>query len=547
MERWVVFLNGGFDPQYARGRGVHMVDVWTGAELFDFSYPDGSTTVAADDPRWQLRFPVAAPVGMMRWGTAEKMPDRFDTPDNFFDTATFGDTGGQLWTLRFHVPGTPGTDGKVTNWYGGRAFQLGSTSTSCKLCGGQPFFQITANGPTPADRVFRAYLGTGDRFNLTDKHGGTCGPSNLRACALRGCTVTLSKDSNLLSAPGTGYLKAGLTQTATCGTLTLDTASSTSPITSCTVDGKVAVVISNCPSPDPNTAPTGFTRQANVTCTELTDGYRCQRTVDQPGSALTLSDSNDAPNLGNWFFSIRIFRAGEATDPLSKPVFVTPAQAKTYDSHRSWVTQAGTTRASSTGIVLIDSTAATPATLATEQSAGWGMYYAHDGEITIDQTTVDVSWMDERTASGSTLTSGLIAWNTVQPPLSTVRSATDPTAPTVAKTCEVAMCKQVDRRVNYLYGADPVTGGISPLFLNASGAATRSVASYRLVPAQALQSTVFINKKGQVQVALTGVSPEQGAINVGAGESEDPITESGVITIDEELYACRHADAPVCK
>lgn len=543
-EKWVIILNGGFDPQYVRGRGVHMVDVWTGRELFDFSYPDGSTIVAADDPRWQLRFPVAAPVGMMRWGTAEKMPDRFEPTDNFFDTATFGDAGGQIWTLRFHVPGTIGASGKVNNWFGGRSFQLGSSSAACKLCGGQPFFQITSNGPTPADRVFRTYLGTGDRFNLTDKYGGTCGPSNLRACALRGCTVTLSKDGNLLSAPGPGFAKSGLLQAAPCGALTLDRLNSSAPFTACAVDGSVKVEVTNCPSPVPNNGLDGFTREARVSCVEATNptGYSCTRVVDVPGLQLPLSDDTDAPALGNWFFSIRTFRDGPATDPLSKPVFVTAAEAKTYDAHRGWVTQAGTTRANSTGMVLIDSTAAVPA-LATEQSAGWAMYYNHDDQVTIGSTTVTVSWMDERTGSGTTLTSGLVAWNTVQPPLSTVASVVDTTKP----TCDVSMCKQVDRRVNYLYGADPATGGISGLFLDAAGDPTRSVASYRLVPAQALQSTVFINKKGQVQVALTGVSPEQGAVNVGAGESEDPITETGVLLVDEELYTCRHADSPVCR
>ena len=43
-ERWVAMLSGGFDPQYVRGRGVHMVDVWTGNELFDFSYPTGTAS-----------------------------------------------------------------------------------------------------------------------------------------------------------------------------------------------------------------------------------------------------------------------------------------------------------------------------------------------------------------------------------------------------------------------------------------------------------------------------------------------------------------------
>jgi len=67
------------------------------------------------------------------------------------------------------------------------------------------------------------------------------------------------------------------------------------------------------------------------------------------------------------------------------------------------------------------------------------------------------------------------------------------------------------------------------------------------VPAQALQPTTFVNAKGQVSQAMTGVSPEQGAINIGGTEAEDPITEAGILLIDKELYMCRHAETPVCK
>ena len=67
-EKWVAFLNGGFDPQYLRGRGVHMVDVWSGEEIFDFSFPGSGSTVASDDPRRNLKFPVPGVVGMTGWG-----------------------------------------------------------------------------------------------------------------------------------------------------------------------------------------------------------------------------------------------------------------------------------------------------------------------------------------------------------------------------------------------------------------------------------------------------------------------------------------------
>ena len=75
-ERWVVLLAGGFDPQYVRGRGVFMLDVWTGKELFDFSYPEPGTTLASDDPRLALRFPIAATPGMVPVGPEREALER---------------------------------------------------------------------------------------------------------------------------------------------------------------------------------------------------------------------------------------------------------------------------------------------------------------------------------------------------------------------------------------------------------------------------------------------------------------------------------------
>ncbi len=144
-ERWVVFLNGGFDPQYVRGRGVHMVDVWAGNELFDFSYPNQTdASVDTGDPRRNLRFPVPGTIGMSAWGRDAVRRESAPSHDFFFDTATFSDAGGQLWALRFFTPGQLGADGRVENWFGARVFQMGLVG-DCKLCSGQPIFVITGD------------------------------------------------------------------------------------------------------------------------------------------------------------------------------------------------------------------------------------------------------------------------------------------------------------------------------------------------------------------------------------------------------------------
>jgi type IV pilus assembly protein PilY1 len=532
-ETWIAFLSGGYDAQYVRGRGVHMVNVWNGKEIFDFSYPDDLSSVASDDPRLALRFPIAGTVGMARWGEADAMKDLFGSADMYFDTATFGDTGGQLWTLRFHEPAKLDSKGLATNWFGARLLQMSASSgtTNCKLCGGQPFFYITANGPTPSLRYYRVYAGTGDRANLTDTLGGTCSPTNLRACVLRGCTVTVTQAGNLLSAPTPGFTERGLSAVA-CADLTSTQLDGTT--TSCAMGAHAKVEISCTPERD---EPGITSREAAAACSSVADGYSCSRPLNTTGRPLALTAIQ--PNLGNWFFSLRAFRSGTDTDPDTRPLFKTAAAAKIYDAHRMWVHQNLASRSASPGLTFIDSSIETTSNVATEDSNGWAMYYNHAPTVIVEGIPVTVDWRDERTSSGTILANQLVAWNTIQPALAMGEA-------TSTGSCRLSRCTQENRRVNYLYGADPVSGSLSPLFKDASGNAIRSMKTFRLVPAQSLQLTYFVDKKGRVQTAATGVSTEQGAVNVGASEPEDPVTEAGSIIIDKELYQCRHAKTPVC-
>jgi type IV pilus assembly protein PilY1 len=81
--------------------------------------------------------------------------------------------------------------------------------------------------------------------------------------------------------------------------------------------------------------------------------------------------------------------------------------------------------------------------------------------------------------------------------------------------------------------------------VDASGNIVRATSSTTLVPAMGDQPTVFVNKKGQVQVALTAVNPERGASNVTTGVMKDPAPSFGVVPISKDLHACRHsAGAP---
>lgn len=524
-ERWVAWLNGGFDEQYVRGRGVHAVDVWTGKELFDFSYPLDPTSVPAGDPRLNLRFPIPAAVGNMAWGPTAFQASQADPGHHYlFDTATFGDAGGQTWVVRYFTPGALDATGHVTNWYGARAFQMGG-QVPCALCAAQPIFYITNNIFLPTARSYRVGFGTGDRFNLLDKLGGTCGPDNIRACVMRGCTVTLDPAFNRMEATGLGFVQQGLSQVA-CSAIT-DT-QSTGGTATCTVNGSAKIAITACPG---GLATTKF---MGASCTEYADGYKCD-TTSTTGGPVAIDDTRYPITLGNMFASLLVF---SPSGPRS--IFTSAPEAKTYDDARLWFSQTGASAYTvSPGVVVrsfADNTVGTPAA---EDGPGWILYYGHGPQVTVDYHVFTVDWRDERTSSTGAVGTGLMTWYATQPTIADVTTTT-------TSSCRASKCTAESRRLSYHYGADPGTG--QPVLKDSTGALVRTIANYVQVPSQGDQKTVFVNQLGQVATGLTSVSPEKGATNVGMSDPVDPTSDVGFLDVDEELHACRHVAAnPTCK
>ncbi|HET9551913.1 MAG TPA: pilus assembly protein PilY [Anaeromyxobacteraceae bacterium] len=514
-ERWVAFLTGGFDPQYLRGQGVHMVDVWTGKELLDFSLPTSGSSVPATDPRWQLKFPVPATVSMVMWGKAAKNVAA-DPNEGFFDTATFGDAGGQLWVVRFNDPGVvDSTTGKVGNWFGARAFQMGGVGAQA-MCTAEPFFYIAANVAITSDGTLRTLAGTGDRYNLIDTNGGQCGPDNIRACQQLGCRVTLSSSGNRVTSGTAGDRQASLAATA-CGGPTL-TEPDIAASSTCGPTGKVNVAIDACPGTTTTT-----TKNIQLGCTGDARGYGCTAPVVSTGTNLT--GLSGAISQINKFFSVRIF---ELTG--KRGLFSTLAGAADYDS----------ARLTDSSLVQLDGAVAAPTVLADSSSAGWALNFNHATSVVIDGVSYTINRVDERVSSTAAVAGSCVYWNTTQ----------TTTGLAAAGKCDVSQCKQVNRRIHYFYGADVTTGAPCGLF-DSSGTPIRSTAAVALVPPAAPQYTVFINQKGQVQVGMTSVNTEMGAKNTSAGAALDPATILESIDMPRRLHDCRHADpagaAPSCK
>jgi type IV pilus assembly protein PilY1 len=521
-ERWVVLLPGGFDPQYVRGHGVHMLDVWTGQELFNFSRPpNGSTAYPPTDPRWKLDAPVAGSIGPLAFGPSSRADAAFPANGGYFDTATFGDANGALWTLRFSNPGSIGANGQATNWFGGRSFQFARSSASALCAGRQPFFYVTANVPLySSNRMLRVLAGTGDRFNLLDQYGGTCGPDNIRACMLRGCTVSVPQAGNSVTVDSLlGTQSAGFSANA-C-TMTAETMASGSAGTACNaVQGSVEVDITNCANMDVSTV-TATSKAFAVTCSPSGTGAACAATTGSSGSPLVQSV---ALNYNNWFISVRAF---DDTGPRAP--FTTLAQAAAYDG----------ARLTETDLTQINGSSLTPATT-TADSTGWAMYFNHDGTVTDPASgkTYNIAKADERTASpASTPGDGCIYWNSVQPAL-------------LPKSSQCPCTFQNTDRLSYFYGANVAAGGLclksgtvtgSGTSCAVSNTPTRSMVGTTLTTPPAPQPTWFVNSSGQVSVGLTSIQVGSGATNVSSGLFDDAVRPVDWLPVTRSVEACRHA------
>jgi type IV pilus assembly protein PilY1 len=547
-ERYVAFLSGGFDPQYTRGRGVHMVDIATGSEIWDFSQPAGTGTdcSATSDPRCHLNYPIASTVGMIMWGGQASF-NLSQAKAGYFDTATFGDTGGQVWVLRFSEPGqgwdsTTGL-GKVTNWYGARAFQSGLTSSTpaCGLdyCGplgtnptggGSPFFYITANVALSENGFLRVLAGTGDRYNLLDPIGGQCGPDNIRACLQKGCTVTLKNAD--ATGPGATFGIDSLLGTQTYQ-MNNPAQCSATPVsefsfgktggsaggTCGTITQTIGNIVISCPSSlTCSGAAESTTKSASVVCS---GGDSCDpASTNAYGAPIDLKGN---PDKLNWFYSIQVF---ESSGPRS--VFATAADALTYDQGRLTESDLKNVNAYDTSQV--------PANLGSPYDKGWSYYFNHGAAatgtsaITLSGASYNVWRTDERNASVPAVEQGCSFWNTMQTAMP-VGAFNDTDCPVNSP------CKAGRNQISYLYGADPGNGGFC---LQVYGAYTRAQQNQTLVPPYIGKLVAYV-AGGQVAFGLTSVRVPQGGANVSLGGAQDLASQIDWLPVDMDMHRCRHA------
>jgi type IV pilus assembly protein PilY1 len=176
-ERYVVALNGGFDDMDMRGRGVFIVDAYTGEKIWDYHFDPNAT-----DSRRYMRFSFPASPGFAShsWFFGEQDSNTQKLP--LFDLMFAGDAGGQIWTFNLREPGP-------SNWFGYRVFEEAKESTLLK--DKNPFFVIPALSPLHP-YVWAVMMGTGDRKGMYKCTGSDCTTYNLRPCRREGCSVSMN-------------------------------------------------------------------------------------------------------------------------------------------------------------------------------------------------------------------------------------------------------------------------------------------------------------------------------------------------------------------
>lgn len=476
-ERYIFATGGGFDPAYLRGRSIDFLDAWTGQEVYRYAFESASSST---DPQKSL-FPVAAPVSLL------------DTnADGIFDTAVVGDTGGQVWTISMFKPGSDTNgDGRYDNWYGGRAFVQAPVdgSGTGSFSDRSPFFQRAVAAKLGSGQI-QIYLGSGDRSQIKDPNGGTCGLANLSACMRKGCSVSAQSQVYGIGPSG------GTSGTYATGTFSFGGGTSTPTFSGSYDSAPIGVACS-----DKDDAKVTW----NITCPADAGTFEADLTCDWGATSdggVECPVSNPRPELANVnagtptlaysrFYSLRLFDASG-----NRAQFSDATGAGLYDG------------AAFTDANLVNA----DLTSATDTSPGWYVRHAHSS--------------DERTSSSALLLGGCVLWNTLLP------------NPSSGLTCSGS----IPLDTAFGYQADVSSGAIA---CGDPGSATytatvRSSSRSTYVAPQPPAPVISVNRKSG-QVAYGSVSLDPGsppsASTMGTNDMVAPVQW---LEVPRKVHDCRH-------
>jgi type IV pilus assembly protein PilY1 len=528
VERWVVMVGGGYDPTLNLGRAVFFVDAWTGQTLWRFTDDDFKANMGFSGSGAPSMFPVAGGIAPVDIGDTT-LPIQ-DT-DAFFDTATWGDLGGNLWVARFNTPGVIDSTGRVNNWFAARAFEELRRSDDAQYmsasgAGRHEFFYMPAATYDPITRTLRAYLGSGNREQMMTQ-SASCGTDNLFGCCQAGCsnlTSTNTVNYGACSQTDTFSCVGGLlshTSTNTCGTSGATCTSGSTPFTS-------AVNLSwTCPGASATTASGSVSCDVNGLCTVA------------PVGTVAISSSSFTAPTHNRFYGIVAYGS------TSTKMFSDKTTAKTFDKNRfTDVSYSGTCGSGSCTLVnttqavvnynvvspqITTTTCADGSSKCSANFADPGWYYEYGDRCPLAACNTSPPWTDEKTGSGANLNAGCVMWGGFRP--YGVATSSDPCSgnqgvPSV-----------------YDYSANYITGTPTGTCSGYASSGASFIASSRSITAapSGTKDWIEINSNGMIE--KKGLSLDSGSPPSSSSANTSSALGSKMywLEVPQQLHQCRHA------
>lgn len=522
VERWVVALSGGWTPGLERGRGVYVVDAWAGTignrrDNLWWKYEYDPTATGEDAPKRAMTHSIPAPIALVDYG-----PDQQPLQDNFFDTAVWGDTAGQIWLARFADPATFDTSTQtITNWSVARALELdrnGGSSVDNK----NPFFYLPSVGIEPGNNRMRVFMGSGNRYALLERKAGMCRYDNPLACAKAECNSTSVEFTR-----ADGFIDVDEASNH-WGSRTFSSAdynatklvNDTSPLVfteTCGVPGtpRVETEVTQFRTEQcglSNTSP-GAVNESRFRCGMFNGalgGYSCEQvTVSRNGSLGDLLTDSDIPTsglgtnrfVGFWAYGNGLHFGGDAGSAAA----FDSARLSDRDGDLVDVTNVTCTSTSCTGGATADT------------DRGWAMDY-------------DV--LEAKTATGAAVVASCVLWSDLTP-RDTLDGGSNSCGGGAASTSRIFQGDFITGQPNCAYG-----------FLNVDGGTyVRSQARGVLSPPPEPASVVQVSKSGKLKYSAMLVEPGQSqATTVDVTGTQDVLQMVYELPITRSLHNCRHAD-----
>lgn len=533
-ERWVVMINGGYDPMLIKGRAVFMLDVWTGATLWRFTNDDFRAQTGYG--LGTAMFPVTAAIAMVDTGKAAEPNEQ---GDGFFDSATWGDLGGNLFVARFMAPGVvdSGTH-RVTNWYAARTFeQRRRTDDMQYALNRTEFFHMTANTvTTEGDKVkLRSFLGSGNREQMMTQGTSSttaplCGTDNLLGCCQMGCTSVMATNAE-------SYGAWSGTSTFACvngqyGYQATNLTALTPTAATCNADNYTSALNLDWTCPPVGTL-TPVTGSASCEGSGLCSVTPMSKVSINPGAG---SFPNAQPH--NRFYGIWAY-GGD----VSKR-FESRATALTFDRNRftddtysnSCVGPAGG------ACKLVDVTTYNPTTstcgtgvprcTASTSDPGWFYEYGNVCPLSSGTCPSAAPWTDEKTSSGADVLLGCTLFTSFRPIGSS--GSTDPCSGSLGVPATYAY------RVSYMTG-NPDVG-----MCNTSTLATQKPSTSPPTPSIPL---VMLTPSGGSSINALNLDPGAPPSNEEIATRPSATEPIYWLSVPLELHGCRHttSGAASCK